>query len=193
MPCRCDQDHGLCFEKVLNIARVALFTYQYRRTESSPVTNFCYEKESTMMWLLAVLMSFNTLIRYHVFDIAGQEKHNLTVTVTQVKVLKGKMIISVYNNPKEFPHYYKEYKMIRVPCTSASVTGTFAGLPEGEYAVSVYQDVNEDDRCNTNIIGYPTEGFGFSNNVKARFSAPSFNACKLLLSRDMEISIALIL
>ncbi|MBS1657831.1 MAG: DUF2141 domain-containing protein [Bacteroidetes bacterium] len=146
-----------------------------------------------MMWLLVVLMSFNPIIRFDLFDIAGQEKHNLTVTVTHVKVLKGKMIISVYNNPKEFPHYYKEYKMIRVPCTSSSVTGTFTGLPEGEYAVAVYQDVNEDDRCNTNFIGYPTEGFGFSNNVKPRFASPSFSSCKLVLDRDMAISIALVL
>lgn len=145
-----------------------------------------------MLWLLIAFMSANGTSWLSPTKQPDQSQHNLTVTVTNVKTLKGKMVISVYNNPKEFPHYYKEYKLIKVAATSASVTATFSDLPEGEYAVAVYQDVNEDGLCNTNFVGYPTEGFGFSNNVRALFSEPTFNACRLRLDHDLSITISLV-
>jgi uncharacterized protein (DUF2141 family) len=45
---------------------------------------------------------------------------------------------------------------------------------------------------NKNFLGIPQEKFGFSNNVKPLFSAPSFADTKINLTKDMTTEIKLI-
>lgn len=49
-------------------------------------------------------------------------------------------------------------------------------LPAGRYAIAVLYDENPNHKLDRNTIGWPKEGFGFSNNPKVGLSAPSFNA-----------------
>jgi len=69
---------------------------------------------------------------------------------------------------------------------------TFKDLPDGEYAVAIFHDKNSDKICNTNFLGIPKEGYGFSKNFKPRLSSPSFNDCKIDLNSNMSITIKLI-
>ncbi len=65
-------------------------------------------------------------------------------------------------------------------------------LPPGEYAVSTYQDVNNNGKLDRYFIGKPKEPYGFSNNVKP-FGPPSYKDCKFnLTSSPKLISISLI-
>ena len=50
----------------------------------------------------------------------------------------------------------------------------FEGIPAGTYALVVLHDENMNGKVDTNWIGIPKEGYGFSNDAKASFSAPSF-------------------
>jgi uncharacterized protein (DUF2141 family) len=54
----------------------------------------------------------------------------------------------------------------------------FKALPPDTYALTVFHDENGDGKFNRRL-GYPLEGYGFSNNVNPRFSAPSFDQCKV--------------
>lgn len=47
-------------------------------------------------------------------------------------------------------------------------------LPPGIYAVQCYDDRNDNEKVDRNIIGLPTEAVGFSNNAPVPFSGPSF-------------------
>ena len=47
-------------------------------------------------------------------------------------------------------------------------------VPPGRYAVVVIHDENSNMKLDRNFFGIPTEGFGFSNNPRVIFSAPSF-------------------
>lgn len=65
-------------------------------------------------------------------------------------------------------------------------------LPQGEYAVSTYQDVNNNGKLDRYIIGKPKEPYGFSNNVKP-FGPPNYKDCKFSLANSPKtISISLI-
>jgi uncharacterized protein (DUF2141 family) len=55
---------------------------------------------------------------------------------------------------------------------------TVENLPFGDYAIKFYHDENGDNACNTNFLGIPSEGYGFSNNAKAFFGLPSFDKAK---------------
>lgn len=54
-------------------------------------------------------------------------------------------------------------------------------LPRGEWAVSLTQDVNNNDKIDKNFLGIPTEPYAFSNNVRPTVAAPDFNECKFLV------------
>jgi len=112
----------------------------------------------------------------------------LTITVTNIKEVKGTLHIGIYNKKENFPKEKLEYKRLVLPVKSNTLTHTIT-LPKGDYAISIYQDQNLDNECNKNWIGYPTEAFGFSNDVKPMLSAPSFSKCMFTVGSSSSISI----
>jgi uncharacterized protein (DUF2141 family) len=52
----------------------------------------------------------------------------------------------------------------------------FEDIPPGTYALAVFHDENMNGKLDTNWLGIPTEGYGFSNDVKALLGAPPFSA-----------------
>jgi uncharacterized protein (DUF2141 family) len=52
----------------------------------------------------------------------------------------------------------------------------FEDIPPGTYALAVFHDENMNGQLDTNHLGIPTEGYGFSNDVKGVFGAPAFSA-----------------
>ena len=62
---------------------------------------------------------------------------------------------------------------------------TFHDLPIGQYAVSVYQDRNNNGRLDTGLFGIPIEKYGFSNGGRR----PNFRDCLLNFDGDKVISI----
>jgi len=53
---------------------------------------------------------------------------------------------------------------------------TIKNLKPGTYGIALFQDVNGNEKLDTNLLGVPSEPFGFSNNPKIGFSAPKFAA-----------------
>lgn len=48
--------------------------------------------------------------------------------------------------------------------TSGEVSLVFKDLAAGKYAIRVMHDENDNGKLDTNAVGMPTEGYGFSNN-----------------------------
>jgi uncharacterized protein (DUF2141 family) len=68
----------------------------------------------------------------------------------------------------------------------------FLDIPPGTYALVVVHDENMNSKLDNNWLGIPTEGYGFSNNAKAMFSAPSFSAASFPYDgQDMALTISL--
>jgi uncharacterized protein (DUF2141 family) len=89
----------------------------------------------------------------------------------------------------EYIKYSKEEKA----GSSNIYTMTFNQVPYGTYAVAVFQDLNSDKKIDVNAVGYPTEPFAFSNNIKPRFSRPKYQDCKFNYSETAnEISIKML-
>ncbi len=51
----------------------------------------------------------------------------------------------------------------------------FENIPPGTYALAVVHDENMNGKLDSNWLGIPKEGYGFSNDVKAVHGAPSFS------------------
>ncbi|KAA2238323.1 DUF2141 domain-containing protein [Salinarimonas soli] len=59
------------------------------------------------------------------------------------------------------------------PARPGTMRFTFRNVPAGPIAVAVYQDVNGNGQLDRNVIGIPSEPYGFSNDV-GRIAIPTF-------------------
>jgi len=71
--------------------------------------------------------------------------------------------------------------------TDNSCILTIPALKPGKYAVRYYHDENMNGKMETNIVGKPTEGYGFSNNVTGKFGPPPFEKWLFEISGDSKI------
>ncbi len=69
-----------------------------------------------------------------------------------------------------------------------SIRFTVHDLPAGRYAVKLFHDSNDNGELDANMLGIPSEGYGFSNNA-GRFGAPSFEEAAVVLEEDLQIDI----
>lgn len=60
-------------------------------------------------------------------------------------------------------------------------------LKPGKYAVRYYHDENQNMKMETNMVGKPTEGYGFSNNATGKFGPPPFEKWLFELKEDKRI------
>lgn len=92
----------------------------------------------------------------------------------------GHARIAVYNDPKTFCNEsIRPYKEVSAKIINKECVITIGDMPDGDYALTLLHDENEDSVMNYNFLGLPKEGFGFSNNVLPGFIKPRFNDCKI--------------
>ena len=120
------------------------------------------------------------------------QTYDLSVTITGLKSTDGGIQIGLYNNKNSFPLVDGQYRLFYFSVKDFSGTYTIKDLPVGEYAVAIFHDKNSDKICNTNFLGIPKEGFGFSKNFKPKLSSPDFEDCKIDLNSNLTIAIKLI-
>lgn len=118
--------------------------------------------------------------------------YTLTLTVTNIKNIKGKIIIGIFNKKESFLEEGKEYKTASIQVSNSTEKYSFRGLPKGKYAIALFHDENADNKCNRNILGIPKEGIGFSNNCKPGLSPPSFEDCAIDIKDHTKTTITLI-
>lgn len=109
----------------------------------------------------------------------SQSKGSLTVTVANIKNIKGQIGLCLFSSGDGFPGKAEKAVMRGfVKVTGHTASYTFSGLSPGTYAVSVFHDEDNDKKMNTNFIGLPKEGVGVSNNAKGFFGPPKFDDAK---------------
>lgn len=89
---------------------------------------------------------------------------NLTVTVeiNNIKINSGTIYVAVFNSPdamrKQMP-----FRQAIIGDIASQALLEFS-VPSGDYVVSVFQDLNENGKLDTNFLGIPREPVGLSNH-----------------------------
>ena len=116
----------------------------------------------------------------------------LTVNISSVKSDKGKMMFALFHKADGFPGtHQKAFQLKETKTVKGTTTVTFENLPAGTYALAVFHDENNDGKLNTNVVGIPREPYGFSNNARSAFSAPSFKDASFRHDKTQTISITI--
>jgi uncharacterized protein (DUF2141 family) len=73
------------------------------------------------------------------------------------------------------------------PIKDMKCSFTIKDLKQGKYAVRYFHDENLNGNLEKNLVGKPTEGYGFSNNVVGKYSMPPFEKWLFELTGDKKM------
>jgi len=101
---------------------------------------------------------------------------NLRVIATNIQSDKGQLIVRVYDNADDWlSDRFRTFKSVKVAGNRVGDSVTLELLlPPGEYALSVFQDVDDDTKLKSNFIGIPKEPAALSNNIRPKFGPPKY-------------------
>jgi len=97
---------------------------------------------------------------------------DLTVQVGGLKDANGKVMVAVFDRADSF--LKQPVRVAAADAQQGAVQVVVAGLPPGDYAVSVFKDENGNGRLDRNVVGMPVEPYGFSNDAAGSYGPPRF-------------------
>ena len=107
--------------------------------------------------------------------VEGITNSNLAVTIKGLKNSKGQVCFSLFSSSRGFPSNKK--RAVQAKCVKLGKNSTQLKIPSlkaGTYAMAIFHDSNGDGNLNTNYLGIPKEGFGFSRNPRVFTGPPKF-------------------
>lgn len=105
---------------------------------------------------------------------------DLEVTVKALRNDKGQLRMAIFNDPREFPRG-NEIRSLDIQAKLGDVTALFRGMKPGTYALAIHHDENLNKEMDTNFLGIPIEGYGFSNDARVFLAPPNFDAASFLI------------
>lgn len=114
------------------------------------------------------------------------------VTITNIRSEKGQFVIGVYKDALAFEKEKASEKLVikkqRIKDGMQKIT---IYLEPGIYGISMLDDEDNNQKMNYNMIGLPTEGFGFLNYYHSGLRKPSFDDFKLKLSPETNVPLSI--
>jgi uncharacterized protein (DUF2141 family) len=105
----------------------------------------------------------------------------LDIEISEIRNDKGNIMLQLFDENGNVINQGQK------PVKDSLCLFTFPKLSPGKYAVRYYHDENLNGKMETNILGKPTEGYGFSNNVIGKFGPPPFKKWLFELIGDKKI------
>jgi uncharacterized protein (DUF2141 family) len=115
----------------------------------------------------------------------SQATCSVKLKVKNILIKKGDFYIALYNNEDTFMK--KPYSKIVLPATRMVNGVIFPKLPAGEYAVTIFQDLNNNKTLDK-VMSVPVEPYGLSNNIPAY---PTYATTKFAVKDQMTITVDL--
>jgi uncharacterized protein (DUF2141 family) len=109
-------------------------------------------------------------------------RETLDIKITNIKKNTGKIIVEIYNSKNSW--LKSPYKKVVLSTDQDAQIASF-DVPYGKYAITIYQDLNENSEADMNFLSIPKETIGFGNNYKP-FGEPKFESCAIDFNADSK-------
>lgn len=98
------------------------------------------------------------------------------VKILDIRNSTGSVACALFESPEGFPIEFlrSATNVMVIKVRKSQARCDFEDIPPGIYALAVIHDENMNGELDTNVLGIPKEGYGFSNDARAWFGAPSF-------------------
>ncbi len=114
----------------------------------------------------------------------------LSVEITGITDIRGQIIVAIYDSPEAFEAEDKPLAARHAVVDGETVAVNFENINLGEHAAKLYHDANGNGKLDRNLLGLPSEGYGFSNNT-GRFGPPSFEEARFTIDAETRIRVRL--
>lgn len=121
---------------------------------------------NSIAFLLALTLSASTPLH---------QQASLQIEILNIQKSSGKIVVEIYNDKAGW--LKNSFRRLTLP-TDADFKKVSFSVPPGKYAISIYQDRNENGKLDQNFLGIPKEPIGFGNNYKP-FGKPSFESASI--------------
>jgi len=110
-----------------------------------------------------LLLTMPSLVAFGLF-MSAAHAGDLTVTISDIREAKGSLMVALVNSDAAWKNEAAPVAVQKLSAAQGEVKLQFKDLAPGSYAVQVMHDENENQQLDTNFLGIPVEGYGFSNN-----------------------------
>jgi uncharacterized protein (DUF2141 family) len=111
-----------------------------------------------------------------------RDTRTVTIKVSGARNAKGQLGVALFQDAAGFPEDASKavrVQQIDIDPETMSAHVVFHDVSLESYAISVRHDENMNGRLDKNLLGMPTEGYGTSNNPKAKLRAPRFDEARV--------------
>jgi len=115
---------------------------------------------------------------------------DLTITITGIEEPGGMIHWAVFDSPETYAGDGAPVIAARSRVADAGLSATVHGLSPGRYAVRLFHDSNGNGELDRNVLGIPSEAYGFSNDAGARGPA-SFEEAAVVVEGNARIEVRL--
>ena len=105
---------------------------------------------------------------------AGAVGGPLSIQVTGLAVGKGYLNFEVVDSEQAWKASGNPVVAVRARVTAEKMRFDLHDVPPGKVAIRLFQDEDGDGKMNRNLVGVPTEGYGFSGKP-SMMGPPSFD------------------
>ncbi len=105
----------------------------------------------------------------------GKPHSTITVRIEALRNDKGTVYVSLFDNKKSFGDNKKAVVSGQARPANRTAVVVLDNVEPGKYALSFIHDENDNKKLDTNWIGIPKEGFGYSKDAMGMFGPPKFD------------------
>ncbi len=153
---------------MLNNLIFKFFSYNNRQSEKSRISR----KFSQLLFWLAL-----SLVCLPVNGYSQAECPGINVTIQNIENNTGVIACAIFESQEGFPDKFLKFasKIMITQISGRNASFEFSNIRPGTYAIAVIHDEDYDGELDTNWLGIPKEGHGFSSSATVTLSAPSFS------------------
>lgn len=116
------------------------------------------------------------------------------VKILDIRNSTGTVACALFESPEGFPIEFlrSATNVMVIKIRKSQARCDFEDIPPGTYALAIIHDENMNGKLDTNVLGIPKEGYGFSNDARAWFAVPTFpDASFPYDGRTLDLTISL--
>ncbi len=117
---------------------------------------------------------------------AAASAADLTVRIDGVRTQVGQLMLSLVDSSAGWDNKAKPVAARQVAADAETIELVFPDLAAGDYALMVFHDENDNGKLDSNLIGMPVEGYGFSNNPQV-MRKPTWDESRFTLADEGQV------
>ena len=115
----------------------------------------------------------------------------LAIEVRGIRSGDGRLFVAIHGSETSasFPAADGAVAGLNQRASAGTLRFMLRDLPPGRYAVSAFHDENDNGELDVNLVGIPSEGYGFANDPGAAFGPPDFEAAAVTVGEVSEAAV----